>query len=370
MFTEPNIISLPSCKKAFTLIELLVVIAIIGIITTMTTIALSSMRSRARDSKRVSDLKQIATTLELYYADHNSYPTTLTFGSALVGASNGKTYMAKVPTNPTPRAEGACADLEYQYAGSTSEFSLIGCLAKASGDAPAGARRIERGGNARDLGPIDSIVGWWILDGLNGTKDLSGNNNHGTLYVVGGNTVTSTGRYGENSGAYSLDGNDYISVADSNFLDMGTGDYSIVLSLKTGNDVTSVFQAPLNKGSQGADFAWYNFRIMSNFIQCYVGDDVGPGYFVNGMSSAVSANSYYQVVLSINRNGSQKFYKNSSQVGSATTVNTLNINSGAALEIGRQDGGQYFTGTIYEVRLYNKALSQAEVTALYNATRP
>ncbi|NCN25789.1 prepilin-type N-terminal cleavage/methylation domain-containing protein, partial [Candidatus Falkowbacteria bacterium] len=69
--------------QAFTLIELLVVIVIIGVLATLATVAVSSARGRARDAKRVSDLKQISTALEMYYADYFSYPNLITPGQAL-----------------------------------------------------------------------------------------------------------------------------------------------------------------------------------------------------------------------------------------------------------------------------------------------
>ncbi|MCF7820369.1 MAG: prepilin-type N-terminal cleavage/methylation domain-containing protein, partial [Candidatus Pacebacteria bacterium] len=61
-------------KKGFTLIELLVVIAIIGLLSTMSVVALNSARQKSRDAKRVADIKQIQTALELYYNDNNGYP--------------------------------------------------------------------------------------------------------------------------------------------------------------------------------------------------------------------------------------------------------------------------------------------------------
>lgn len=62
-------------RKAFTLIELLVVIAIIGLLASIVLIALSGARVKARDAKRVADLSQIQTALELYYSDTNTgYP--------------------------------------------------------------------------------------------------------------------------------------------------------------------------------------------------------------------------------------------------------------------------------------------------------
>src|SRR3989344_3811515 len=101
-------------KKGFTLIELLVVIAIIGLLSTLAVVALGSARLKARDAKRVSDLKQIQTALELYYTDENAYPA-VPDPAVLGGAgavcldrtgfrANGCTapiYMGLIPKDPT-----------------------------------------------------------------------------------------------------------------------------------------------------------------------------------------------------------------------------------------------------------------------------
>ncbi|HBB38184.1 MAG: hypothetical protein UV82_C0007G0063 [Candidatus Magasanikbacteria bacterium GW2011_GWD2_43_18] len=75
-------------KKGFTLIELLVVIAIIGLLSTLAVVALGSAREKANDSKRLSDLKQVQTALELYYTDQNVYPTTTAVGITLGDATH------------------------------------------------------------------------------------------------------------------------------------------------------------------------------------------------------------------------------------------------------------------------------------------
>ena len=92
------------CKKVrgFTLIELLVVIAIIGLLSTLAVVALNNARQKARDAKRVSDIKQIQTALELYYNDENGYPATTAVVEAGSIAGTDTTYMSIVPSNPTP----------------------------------------------------------------------------------------------------------------------------------------------------------------------------------------------------------------------------------------------------------------------------
>lgn len=120
-------------KKGFTLIELLVVIAIIGLLATLAVVALSSARTKARDSKRLSDMKQVQTALELYYTDQNSYPSqTLTLGSATTSclttagfvapaACDANAYMGQVPADPL-------AAQSYVYSSTGTVYTITATL--------------------------------------------------------------------------------------------------------------------------------------------------------------------------------------------------------------------------------------------------
>lgn len=61
-------------KKGFTLIELLVVVAIIGVLASVVLASLNTARVKGRDARRLADLKQIQTALEMYFNDFGYYP--------------------------------------------------------------------------------------------------------------------------------------------------------------------------------------------------------------------------------------------------------------------------------------------------------
>ena len=63
-----------SSRAGFTLIEMLVVIAIIGLLSSAVLVGLNDARLRARDARRISDIRQIQNGLEGYYSGSISYP--------------------------------------------------------------------------------------------------------------------------------------------------------------------------------------------------------------------------------------------------------------------------------------------------------
>ncbi len=102
-------------KKGFTLVELLVVIAIIAILSTLSVVALNSARAKARDARRLSDIKQIRTALDMYYDSSSTYPaacsalgsstgclclTSVGWVSSSVSDCTGTIFMQKVPKDP------------------------------------------------------------------------------------------------------------------------------------------------------------------------------------------------------------------------------------------------------------------------------
>lgn len=111
-FTSPL-----SARVGFTLIELLVVIAIIGVLASIVLASLNNARIKSRDAKRIGDIKQIQTALELSYDSQGSqYPQASgtcdasTFNGLEVLKTQG--YIPEVPRDPLNTGANGC----YRYA--------------------------------------------------------------------------------------------------------------------------------------------------------------------------------------------------------------------------------------------------------------
>lgn len=146
-------------QKGFTLIELLVVIAIIGLLSTLAVVALNSARLKSRDAKRVADIKQIQTALELHFNDEQDYPIDPVAGEELgvepdcldedgfvtTCDAGGTTYMGLVPRDPSQKAAAnACVALSaapcnYAYNQiSALQYEILFYLEGATGGLAAG----------------------------------------------------------------------------------------------------------------------------------------------------------------------------------------------------------------------------------------
>lgn len=121
--------------KGFTLIELLVVIAIIGILATVILVSLNSARSKSRDARRVSDLRQVSLALEMYASENATYPPAASCGTTsasfntMAGTLVTAGFLPSVPADPA-----ASATLYYAYAGSTSDYVLKATLENTNSD--------------------------------------------------------------------------------------------------------------------------------------------------------------------------------------------------------------------------------------------
>lgn len=119
-------------------VMILVAIAVVGLLSTLAVVALNNARMKARDAKRVSDIKQIQTAAELYYNDTDEYPLEIIPAQKI--EYKGTVYMSSTPTNPIPN-DGYCpSDFEYKYTPSINgkSYTLDFCLGGDIGGMKAG----------------------------------------------------------------------------------------------------------------------------------------------------------------------------------------------------------------------------------------
>ena len=94
--------------RGFTLIELLVVIAIIGLLSTIIAAPIQNARKKARDAKKIAELKSVQLALEQYAeSNQGAYPNDF--------ASLSPIYMPLLPTFASSTTSSARDAFKYTY---------------------------------------------------------------------------------------------------------------------------------------------------------------------------------------------------------------------------------------------------------------
>jgi prepilin-type N-terminal cleavage/methylation domain-containing protein len=119
-------------KSGFTLIELLVVVAIIGLLASVIVVATGNARLKARDAKRLSDMQQIKSGLNVYLDFGGGFPAKAAWDTAQSSSGQltcGSDNALKVPQDPLNFSNPG---FTYTYAHGGS--SLSGCGGTVYGD--------------------------------------------------------------------------------------------------------------------------------------------------------------------------------------------------------------------------------------------
>ena len=104
----------------------------LGLMAAVVLLSLNSARSKSRDAKRISDIRQISSALELYQNDKQQFPENAT-GLLPV-------YIGTLPIAPEP-PDGSCSPTDNRYSYSRpakDSYQLTFCLGQATGGYGAG----------------------------------------------------------------------------------------------------------------------------------------------------------------------------------------------------------------------------------------
>ena len=215
--------------------------------------------------------------------------------------------------------------------------------------------------------------------GLVGEWDLNGNAKDATPYADDG-TVSSatltTDREGRANSAYSFNGtSQYITIPYSS-------------TIKPTSAVTvSAWIKPTNLGTEQkvvstTEVGGYDLFVTGSTSDVCSANNIGFIVYVGGAyrkacaSIGLLSNNTWAHLVGTYDGTTVQLYLNGSLVGTPTsTSGSITYSHNNALCIGDEvgtsscNGGQYFAGLIDDARLWNRALSQAEVTALYSQYR-
>ena len=219
----------------------------------------------------------------------------------------------------------------------------------------------------------DGLIAYYNFNG--GTlKDSSGYDNH----IFYNNAVKTADRFGRANNAYLFDGStSYMRVANSPSLNPKTG-ITMVAIIKihdfyrgncTGNQI-------IGKGVNDFINGFYALRIRST-VGCNTIADTSKEVFYGNygdipsrlapqnLTHYVQANKWYNVVFTY-APGEARLYLNGTLIHSVTGTAAFTPNNQDVF-IGKHDDFTYpywFKGTMDEIRIYNRALCQGDVSKL------
>jgi hypothetical protein len=215
--------------------------------------------------------------------------------------------------------------------------------------------------------PTNGLVAWYPFTG--NANDESGNGNNGT---VNGATLT-TDRFGNVNKAYSFDGvNDFIGTNLSGI----TGQNSRTISFWfNSNNNTSGIKTMVGYGEH-ASAVPQGSRFDCTIENGRPSIDIGytfASYTVNNVQNnwkfytVAYASSYGTTVQAINLYIDGVLQQNPSILNTSISINTGNLYKVFFGAPYTNPSGNSFNGNLDDIGIWNRVLTQQEITALYNA---
>jgi len=215
------------------------------------------------------------------------------------------------------------------------------------------------------------LVGYWTLDGQttnwgkNQTYDLSGRDGIGTMTNMSTTSAPVAGKIGQ---AMSFNGGGsvgvYVTVPDASVLRPGTGDFALSVWFKSNGYVShagSSYNVLAGKGpiATGNEYA-ISFTV-SNTITVWSGGTTVAG-------SDLPHNIWHMATW-VRRSGVSELWMDGAFVNSIASTQNLNSTSPFIIGGDSTDATRNFNGSADDVRVYNRALSTAEIAELFKQGR-
>ncbi|MEI6695846.1 MAG: LamG-like jellyroll fold domain-containing protein [Bacteroidota bacterium] len=212
--------------------------------------------------------------------------------------------------------------------------------------------------------PTNGLLAWYQMNG--NALDSSGNANNGVL----NGPVPTTDRWGHPNKALLFNGNgQYISVANNVWSDALTlsawiyvNDFGSTSSQSSGKGI--FFKAPNTGYNQDYDVN-VGYDANADARACFVFGQGSSQYMALISNSILQTNQWYLITAS-RENGVAKMYINGS-LDKIVNFSFTPYNQNHNLNLGMTTASvQSFSGKLDEMRIYNRALTVQEISAIYN----
>jgi hypothetical protein len=196
-------------------------------------------------------------------------------------------------------------------------------------------------------------------------RDLSGNNNNGTL--TNGPTFSGIGK----QASIVFDGvDDFVDLGNSSnvttFTSLTINTWMRPTTLPVSNNEGRV----IIRGDDSYRLYWYNDSVAGNKLYFY-SFDIGEASLatsVGYLTSNFTTNVWYNITALYNGSQTQLFVNGSlvaTSTGKSGTISGTNN-----ILLGKSNGNEYYlNGSMASIQLYNRALTQTEITQNFNALR-
>ncbi len=212
--------------------------------------------------------------------------------------------------------------------------------------------------------PTDGLVAWYPFNG--NANDESGNGIDGVVYGA----VLTSDRFGQDSHAYLFNGVNNSIRIDTSFFDNGWNEYSVSAWFNCYN-INKTRQCLLNTIPHNGLSIVYHYSQNTHTISFWKNSDPGIvawNILANAQSEMqnFSQNQWYHLTF-IKSSNVYKIYLNGIQDTTfSASVSPISYPCGIIIgSISAVASLEYFSGKLDDYRIYNRALTQAEITALY-----
>ncbi|MCP4119753.1 MAG: hypothetical protein GY737_31010 [Desulfobacteraceae bacterium] len=222
----------------------------------------------------------------------------------------------------------------------------------------------------------DGLVAYYPFDG--DAKDKSGNKNNGTVHGA----ILTEDRFGNANSAYYFDGiDDYITVLDSLDLRLNNTDFTLSAWIYETNRNSSYQDAILVKRGYGNQNGWF-WSIRGSLD--YELDDIGKAHYHVSGGYDPSAKSTQKIVLNSWTHLLVKYRCDDQTINiyingvldntvysipSPNPTNASKLMIGADSHVNETDRKYHFHGKIDDIAIYNRALSEEEISFLSDKSK-